>query len=70
MAIVFISNFFFKIVTLGCGGSSSENSTYFDAPAGVGAGHCAATICKVNSDVCKVCKASGDLGLESSFCIN
>jgi hypothetical protein len=33
---------------------SSENSTYFDAPAGVGAGLCAATICKVNSDICKL----------------
>jgi len=42
------------IFTLGCGGQSSENSTYFENPAGVGAGQCTATICKVNSDICKL----------------
>ena len=67
MAILYHFVIFYKIVTLGCGGVSSENSTYFDSPAGVGAGQCAVTICKVNSDICKVCIGSGHFGLESNF---
>ena len=39
---------------MGCGGISSENCTYFDSPAGVTAGLCFASICRVNEDICSV----------------
>ena len=41
-------------VTLGCGGVSRENCTYFDSPAAFGGGQCAATICKINDGICSV----------------
>jgi hypothetical protein len=41
-------------VTLGCGGTSSQNCTYFESSGTVGAGQCAATICKCSSDICQV----------------
>ena len=45
---------FYKFsVTLGCGGSSSENCTYFEVT-GANDGACSAQICKISSDVCQV----------------
>ena len=41
-------------VTLTCGGSSSENCTYFDSSTSQGTGSCKAEICKLNSDICQI----------------
>lgn len=41
------------IFSLGCGGSSSENCTYFESNS-VGTGDCKAKICKCSSDICQV----------------
>lgn len=40
--------------TLTCGGSSSENCTYFDSATSQGTGACRAQICKINSDICQI----------------
>ena len=40
-------------VTIGCGGSTSENCTYFEY-AGSNSGACNARICKVNSGICQI----------------
>lgn len=40
-------------VSVGCGGRSSENCTYFEAE-GVGSGQCRAEICKLCSDICQI----------------
>ena len=41
-------------VTLTCGGTSSENCTYFDSATSQGTGACRAQICKTNSDICQI----------------
>ena len=41
------------VVTLGCGASTSENCTYFEASS-LANGACAAEICKCNSNVCQI----------------
>ncbi len=42
-------------VRVGCGGSSSENCTYFSSGGGgVGAGSCVARICPRSTDICQV----------------
>ena len=41
------------IFSVGCGGASSENCTYFEATS-VGDGECKATICKTNPGICQV----------------
>jgi hypothetical protein len=46
--------FIYFAVTIGCGGISRENCTFFDSPAGIGAGACAATICKNTPGICSV----------------
>merc|ERR1711971_919022 len=40
--------------TLNCGGSSSENCTYFDSATTVNEGACRAQICKCNSNICQI----------------
>jgi hypothetical protein len=40
--------------TLTCGGSSTENCTYFDSSTSQGTGSCKAEICKLNSDICQI----------------
>jgi len=40
--------------TLNCGGTSSENCTYFDSSTTVTEGACRATICKINSNICQI----------------
>ena len=44
---------FYFTVTVGCGGSSSENCTYFEVT-GANNGPCVAQICKANSNICQV----------------
>ncbi len=57
-----ISKFFIPVfakknisVTLTCGGTSSENCTYFDSSSPV-AGGCSVTICPCNNNICQVSK--------------
>lgn len=40
--------------TLGCGGSSSENCTYFDSATTVATGSCKAKICPCNDNICQM----------------
>merc|ERR1712209_233047 len=40
--------------TLGCGGSSSENCTYFEVMNSAISGACSASICNVNSNICQL----------------
>jgi len=40
-------------VSIGCGGKSSQNCTYFQVTA-ASAGTCGATICKCSGDICQV----------------
>ena len=40
-------------VTIGCGGSSSENCTYFEVSAAP-TGPCNGQVCKSNSNICQV----------------
>jgi len=40
--------------TLNCGGSSSENCTYFDSSTSVSTGACKARICKANANICQI----------------
>jgi len=40
--------------TLTCGGTSSENCTYFDSSTSQGTGACKAEICKLNSNICQI----------------
>jgi hypothetical protein len=40
--------------TLTCGGSSTENCTYFDSATTVNDGACRAEICKLNSNICQI----------------
>ena len=42
------------LVTLTCGGTSSENCTYFDSATSQGTGACKAEICKLNSNICQI----------------
>ena len=44
---------FYFTVTVGCGGSSSENCTYFEVT-GATNGPCVASICKADSNICQV----------------
>merc|ERR1712141_484280 len=41
------------VFTVGCGGSSSENCTYFEVT-GANNGPCVASICKADSNICQV----------------
>ena len=41
------------LVTLGCGGVSSENGSYFEV-ADASSGQCNARICKTNDNICQV----------------
>ena len=41
-------------VTLNCGGTSTENCTYFDSSTSVLTGACKAKICKANSNICQI----------------
>jgi len=40
--------------TLTCGGTSSENCTYFDSSTSQATGACKAQICKINSNICQI----------------
>ena len=44
----------FFTVTLGCGGNSNQNCTYFESSGTASAGACVAKICPCNSNVCQV----------------
>ena len=44
----------FILVTLGCGGKSSQNCTYFESSTAPGAGACGITICECSTDICQV----------------
>ena len=43
----------YSIVTVGCGGRSNENFTYFESSGGE-IGACQMTICRCNENVCQV----------------
>lgn len=43
----------FLTVTIRCGGSTSENCTYFESQ-GTESGSCTSTICRSNSNVCQI----------------
>ena len=49
-----MSEIFFILVTIGCGGSSSENCTYFEVSSLTTTGACSGKICKLSSDICQV----------------
>jgi len=40
--------------TIGCGGSSSENCTYFEVSSLTTTGACSGKICKLSSDICQI----------------
>merc|ERR1711990_179234 len=40
--------------TLNCGGTSSENCTYFDSSTSVNTGACRARICPINTNICQI----------------
>ena len=42
---------FILLVTLNCGGSTSENCTYFDSSTTVANGACKAEVCKCSTDI-------------------
>ena len=48
--------FFLLLVTLNCGGSASENCTYFDSSTTVASGACKAKICRCSDDIWCVIK--------------
>ena len=49
-----VSEISFILVTIGCGGSSSENCTYFEVSSLTTTGACSGKICKLSSDICQV----------------
>ena len=49
-------SFIWSAVSLGCGGMSSENCTYFTSGTGISAGQCRLTICRCDSNICQVKK--------------
>ena len=57
----------FDLVTLTCGSSTSENSTYFTSSTVQSAGQCGVTVCKCSSDICQVTKATFDPSLYSKL---
>ena len=47
---------FLLLVTLNCGGSASENCTYFDSSTSVASGQCKTKICRCSDDIWFVIK--------------
>jgi hypothetical protein len=49
------NHYYFLSVVLGCGGTASNNCTYFQSSSTTQAsGQCAIKICKCSSDICQV----------------
>jgi hypothetical protein len=51
---IFIQTSYDFSVTLGCGASINENVSYFEQLATISSGPCAASICKINANICQV----------------
>ena len=51
-------SYFLLIVTLRCGGSSSENCTYFESSGTASTGACRAQICPCSNNICQVSRHS------------
>ena len=58
---VLICEYILLTVTFGCGGTSSENCTYFESSGTPSAGECRAKVCPCNDNICQVINMALDL---------